>query len=212
MPKLLVTRPQYDLTTRYLFYWSTLYMQFAKQKGFQVLDLDGKRANRKELTSIIKKIKPQLICFNGHGNYDLITGQDGEILVKTKDNESLLVGAIINMLSCGSGKLLGPACLQKGALVFIGYQESFIFYYNNEETSNPLNDNRAKLFLEPANVTIRSLLKGHTAKEAYEKSQNLYSQNIQKLLASNSPEAYLARYLIWDMRHQVCLGNQNVSL
>lgn len=213
MPKtLLVTRPQYDSGTHYLFYWATIYMKFARSKGHKVLDLDGKRANRKELIGVIQKTKPRLVCFNGHGNSDCITGNNGEILVKVNDNESLLSGAIVTALACSSGKVLGVACIQKGTLAFIAYKEEFIFNYNNQATSNPLRDTRAELFLEPANEAVRSLLKGYTVKQAYAKSQQFYLQNIQKVLASNSSESYLARYLIWDMRHQVYLGDENALL
>ncbi|QQG40511.1 MAG: hypothetical protein HYV37_03000 [Candidatus Levyibacteriota bacterium] len=213
MPKtILITKPQYDPGTHYLFYWSTIYIKHAKDKGHQVLELDRKRANKKELTSVIKKMKPQLICFNGHGNYELIAGNNDESLVVTNENEEILKGTIVNILACSSGKLLGPSCIQKGTLAFIAYKEEFIFYFNNQKTSNPLSDERAKLFLEPANEVIHSLLKGHTVGEAYQKSQKVYLENIQKVLASNSSEGYLARYLFWDMRNQVCLGNQNSTL
>ena len=210
--KILVTRPQYDAGTYYLFHYASLYIKLAESKGYQVLDLDGKRANKKELTSIIKKMNPKLVCFNGHGNYDLIAGDNGETLVKVNDNESLLAGIIISVLACGSGKNLGLACINNNTLAFIAYKEEFIFYYNNQGTSTPMNDKRAKLFLEPANVIVNSLLKGHTVQAAYEKSQQLYVKNIQKVLASNSSEGYLARYLFWDMRNQVCLGNKDASL
>lgn len=212
MPKtLLVTRPQYDSGTHYLFYWSTLYVKFARSKGHQVVELDRKRANKKELTSVIEKTKPRLICFNGHGNYNLIVGNE-EILIKIGDNESLLSGSIVTVLACSSGKLLGPACIKTGTLAFIAYKEDFIFFYNNQQTSNPLNDSRAKLFLDPANEIVYSLLKGHSVKESYKRSQRHYLQNIQGVLASDSSKAYLARYLIWDMRHQVYLGDQNATL
>ncbi len=213
MPKIiLVTRPQYDPATHYLFYWSTIYIKRAKNKGHQILNLDRQRANKKELTSVIKKMKPRLICFNGHGNYGLIAGNNGEPLVTLNGNEEVLAGTIVSILACSSGKLLGPACIQTGTLAFIAYKEEFIFYFNNQKTSNPLNDERAKLFLEPANEVIHSLLKGHAVGEAYQKSQKVYLENIQKVLASNSSEGYLARYLYWDMRNQVCLGNQNCVL
>lgn len=209
---LLVTRPQYDHGTHYLFHWSILYINLARAKGHKVLSLDRNRANRKELTGMMKKTNPRLICFNGHGNYDLIAGYNNEVLVRTNDNEALLAKTIVNVLACSSGKLLGPASIKNGTLAFIGYTEEFWFFYNNQETSKPLADERAKLFLEPANETINALLKGHTTKEAYQKSQNLYLQNIQKVLVSNSSEPYLARYLFWDMRNQVCLGDQNALL
>lgn len=212
MPKtLLVTRPQYDSGTHYLFYWSSLYIKFAQSKGHQVIDLDRKRASRKELTSVIVKKKPRLICFNGHGNYDLIAGNE-EILIRTADNESLLAGTIVTVLACSSGKLLGPACIRTGTIAFIAYKEEFIFFFSNQQTSNPLKDSRAKLFLDPANEIVYSLIKGHSVKASCQRSQQYYLQNIQQVLASDSSTSYLARYLIWDMRHQIYLGDQNATL
>jgi hypothetical protein len=202
MPKtLLVTRPQYDSATHYLFYWASLYIKYAKSKYVEVIDLKGKRANR----------KPQLVCFNGHGDYNLIAG-DEEILVKANDNESLLTGTIVNVLACSSAKLLAHSCINNGTVAFIGYTEEFIFFYNNQQTSNPLNDSRARLFLNPANEIVYSLLKGHSVEKSYQRSQKYYLQNIQRVLASDSTNAYLARYLIWDMKHQVFLGNRNTTL
>lgn len=185
---------------------------FAKTKGNDVLDLDGKRANRKELTSIIKKTKPHLICFNGHGNYSSITGQNGETLVKMNDNEKILQGTIVNILACSSGKLLAPSCIRNGTQAVIAYKEEFWLLYDTTGTSKPLADKIAKLFLEPANEIINCLLKGHTVENSYNKSQRLYKINIQKVLARDSSFGYLAKFLIWDMKHQVCLGNRNVIL
>jgi len=70
----------------------------------------------------------------------------------------------------------------------------------------------AKLFLEPSNQITISLLKGHTTGDSHQRSQNSFLKNIQKLLSSESAETYLARFLVWDMRHQVCLGNREASL
>lgn len=63
----LVTRPNHDLTTNYLFYWSLLVIKKAKEKGFQVLDLKGRKANKKNFDSYIKRHKPVLVFFNGQG-------------------------------------------------------------------------------------------------------------------------------------------------
>ena len=215
MPKrLLVTRPQYggDGGIYYLFHWSTIYIEFAKAKGTDVLKLDGKRANRKNLTSIIKKTKPHLICFNGHGSYDSITGQDGENLVRMNDNEKILKGTIVNILACSSGKLLGPSCIKNGTEAVIAYKEEFWLFYDTEGTSRPLDDKIAKLFLEPANGVINYLLKGHSMEKSYNKSQQLYKENIQKVLATDSSVGYLAKFLVWDMVNQVRLGNHNATL
>lgn len=212
--RLLVTRPQYggDGGIYYLFHWSIIYIKFAKTKGNDVLDLDGKRANKKELTSIIEKTKPHLICFNGHGSYNSIAGQDGETLVKMNDNEKILQGTIVSILACSSGKLLAPSCIKNGTEAVIAYKEEFWLLYNTEGTSRPLTDKIAKFFLEPANEVINCLLKGHTVESSYNKSQRLYQINIQKVLSRDSSFGYLAKFLIWDMVNQVHLGNQHAAL
>ncbi len=60
---LLITRPKHDSTVRYLFYWAKDALELAKKKGMKVWDLDGQRANRKEVESILKKRKPSLVFF-----------------------------------------------------------------------------------------------------------------------------------------------------
>ena len=215
MPKrLLVTRPLYggDGGIYYLFHWARIYINIAKTKGNGVLDLDEKRANRKELTSVIKKTKPDLICLNGHGSYDSITGQNGEILVKINDNEKILRGAIVNILACSSGKHLAHSCIKNGTKAVIAYKEEFWFLYDIDGTSRPLTDRIAKLFLEPANAVVDELLKQHNVKNSYNKSQELYKRNVQKVLDRDSSLGYLARFLIWDMVNQVPLGDQNATI
>ena len=72
----LLTRPDHDLITKYLFYWSRLVIKEAKNVGFKVLDIRGKKATRKNFLTYLKKYQPQLILFNGHGADDLVTGYE----------------------------------------------------------------------------------------------------------------------------------------
>jgi len=180
------------------------------KKNIQVLDLQKKRANKKELVSIIKKKQPLLCFFNGHGGPDFITGHSNEILIKFGENEKILKSKIVYALSCQSAKRLGLESIKKGTIAYIGYKEDFVFVFDQEKVFNPVKDATAKLFLEPSNQLIISLIKGHTADFAYKKSQNLFRENIQKLLTSESSvdSSYIS-YLWWDMRHQVCLGDKN---
>ena len=50
---LLVTRPNYDYTTRYISAWAKKIIDLAKSKGNIVLDLDKGRACKKELESMV---------------------------------------------------------------------------------------------------------------------------------------------------------------
>ena len=208
----LIVRPRYDATTHYLFHWSQKVIDFARRKDIDIIDLQGKRANKKELTSIIVKRCPHLIFFNGHGSEDSISGQDEEVLVKVGENEDLLRNKIIYALSCETGKLLGPESISKGTVSYLGYDEVFIFYYSNNKISKPLKDKRAELFLGPSNQIAISLLKGHATKEAHQHSKQSFLKNIQQLLTSKSSETYLVRFLVWDMVHQVCLGDPNAQI
>jgi len=209
---LLVTRPFYDPTTSYLHYWNLNIIDTAKRKSMKVIDLDSKRANKKELTSVIEKVRPSLVLLNGHGNDNMILGQDGEILIKVGENEYILNNCLIYALSCKSAKVLGPSSIKAGAKAYIGYVEDFIFFVENDYSTRPQSDPIAGLFLKPTNIIVESLIKGHAAGKAEENGRREFNKNIQSVLSSKSSEGYLARFLIWDMIHQVCLGDHNSTI
>lgn len=210
----LITRPKYDYTTRYISTWSEKVIDFVKLKGAILIDLLGGRATRKELESILHKKNPRFVIINGHGNDTLVCGQDGEVLIEAGINDNVLKSRIVYALSCRSAKILGLKSIESGASAYIGYVEDFIFMYSNEKRGHPLEDKTAELFLEPSNQVAISLLKGRTAGEAHQNSKRFFFRNIQKLLTSESSleDSSTLRYLFWDMQHQVCLGDQSAVL
>jgi hypothetical protein len=205
--KLLVTRPNHDQTVRYISFWAEKVMAVARKKNFTVLDLKNERANKKNLESMLKKQNPELIFLNGHGSKKAITGQDNEILISTGVNEDILNNKIVYSLSCSSGKELGPASIKKGAKSFIGYQDEFIFVFDEKCCARPEKDKIVGNFLDPSNQVIMSLLKGHAPNEACLSARKFFIRNIQKMLStqSSSLESSAVRYLIWDMKNLVCL-------
>jgi len=209
---LLITRPNYDLPTTYLFFWSKLVIKCAYQKDFRVVDLPNGKSNKTDFSGRVIKTNPSFIFFNGHGNKSAITGHDGEVLVSDKKNLSLLKDRVIFSRSCSSAMKLGPKSISSGAKAFIGYKEPFIFILEPEKSSHPLSDKTATLFLEPSNQVAISLLKGHSSLEANKRGKNAFVKNIRKLLTSESKKEDSAtlRYLFWDMKHQVCLGDAAV--
>jgi len=203
---LLVTRPNFDLTTRYISVWAEKIVKFAKSKNKNVFDLRKDRANREEFESMIRKHNPGLVFLNGHGNEKQVAGQDNEVLLSLGDNENILKNKAVYALSCRSGKLLGPGSIKSGASSYIGYEEDFIFLYDEKQINRPKEDKTAEIFLEPSNQVMISLLKGHAAKEAHENSKQSFAKRIRKMLSSQSTriESSAVRYLIWDMQCQVC--------
>lgn len=210
MKKFLITRPEYDDTTHYLSNWSRKIIEAANSKGIKLFDLHRDKANRAEVTSMIEKQSPGLIVFNGHGDDNCVTGHKQEVLVEAGKNESLLKDKITYAVSCRSAKLLGPKSVAASAKAYIGYDDDFVFIYSPDKITKPLLDESAKMFLEPSNELIISLIKGNSAEESHKRSQEFFKDRMKKLLSSEATpeETSMARYLWWDMVHQVCLGNQ----
>lgn len=209
MKKLLITRPEHDDTMHYLSHWSKKAVENVASRGITLLDLPRERAAKKEVISMIEKLAPGLIIFNGHGSDDCVTGHKNEELIAAGKNESLLKHKITYAISCRSAKLLGQKSVDAGAKAYIGYDDDFIFLYSPDMITQPLRDDTAKLFLEPSNELIVSLIKGNSVEESCKRSQTFFKDMMKKLLTSEATpaETSMARYLWWDMVHQVCLGN-----
>ncbi len=210
---ILVTRPNSDPTTKIISIWAKKIVDIAKTKKYFVIDLPAQKANLKEFIKAIKE-NPQLIFINGHGNDDVVTGQNQEILVQKGENEEILKNKIVYALSCRSGKKLGPASVKSGANAYIGYDEDFIFLYDEKYKANPALDKTIALFLDPSNQVMISLLEGKTTGESHQASKESYGRQIKKLLSSKATkiESASVRYLLWDQKHQVCCGDRKVKI
>lgn len=209
---LVVTRPAYEVTTHYLFYWSSLPLVLARKSGLNIVELIKDRVTRGEFEGVVSKIDPSFIYLNGHGGSKYIMGHNNEILIQADDNESILRSRIVYALSCSSAQILGPKSISAGAKAYIGYKEDFMFIGDHHNVARPLNDKTAALFFEPSNVVVDTLLKGHNVLKAYEKSQEEFNKNINSLLNSASPDYYLISWLVWDRIHQVYLGDKTARI
>lgn len=197
-----------------MFYWSKLVIKIAEGKGIKVLDLEGEKANKANLTSYIRKHKPKLIFFNGHGDKNSITGHNEEVLVKTNINEGLLTGAIVYARSCDAAGNLGPKSIRNNTIAFIGYRRKYFLVYSATKITRPLQDPVAKLFLEPSNLIPISLLKGNSVEKACQKSQEAMQRNFLFMLSTKASDAQrdAAPYLWINKRYQSVFGNHSASL
>lgn len=211
---LLVTRPNHDSATNYLFHWAGLVIGLACRKAFRVIDLSGNKANKVDFTARVSKTNPIFIFFNGHGSKTKITGQNEETLVSIKENLNLLKNRIIFARTCDSAARLGPKSISSGTKAFVGYRQSFIFMSNPKKATRPLTDKTAALFLKPSNLVATTLLKGHTILEADTRAKKAFRKNIRKLLTSETKkeDTSALRFLFWDLRHQICLGDPDARL
>ena len=211
---ILVTRPNHDLITTYLFQWSQHVISVANKKGIKVLDLSGKKANETTFTSYIVKNEPILVFLNGHGNEDVVTGYDNKPLITANKNEKLLEEKIVYARSCDAAKNLGQLCIKKNTLAFIGYKRKYAIGYSQSSITKPLRDEVAKLFITPSNLVPLSLLKGNTAKDAYRKSQESMIRNFSFMVSTRATQTQrdAAPYLWINRKYQVILGDENARI
>jgi len=211
---ILITQPAHDYTTRYISIWADKVATYAEERNNTVISLKTSRANQSTFISVIDKTNPSFIFLNGHGNENTVTGYDNKPLISSGDTLDFLMRKIIYALSCQSAKKLGHYCVHNGVKTYIGYTEDFIFVIDRTKRTKPQQDSLATLFLDASNTVPISLLKGKTTQESFNDSQNAYKKQIRKLLTSESKahESSIVRFLLWDMKHQVCLGNQNAHI
>jgi len=210
----LITRPNHDLITNYLFRWSFPVVNEAAGRNFQVLDLKEKKATRENLESYINKNEPALVFFNGHGSSKVICGYDDEVLVEADKNEGLLSDTVVYARICRAAECLGSRCVQAGTVAFVGYNRDYFLGYSQSRITRPLEDGVAKLFLEPSNLVPTSLLKGNTVEESFSKSQEAMRRNIRFMNSGSalSSQKDAAPYLWRNVKSQTVHGNQKANL
>ena len=205
-------RPSHDDVTSYLFHYSKELVTYSCLKGFITINKEREDANKQVVTNIIKKLKPTFIMFNGHGSPNLICGHEDEIIIKYGDNHNLLKDKIIYSLSCSSAEKLGWE-IANNKTTFIGYIDEFALGMDINSQTTIHRDKRAKLFLEPSNLLVKSLLKGNSAKDAVRKAKESMKENISKLRTDPFPDAkdYLP-YLFNNYIILKVLGNENAKI
>jgi len=139
--KTLITMPNYDDATSYLYYYAEELVKFAEEKNITVSQLKRPRLRRKILEESITKQNPQLLLFNAHGDETTIYGDkvegEEEYLIREKENHQLLTGRLTYARACSAAASLGKACTQKDGC-FIGYNQPFSFWTDTSRTTTPL--------------------------------------------------------------------------
>ena len=188
-----------------LFFYSKELVDESNKKGFQTINKEKDLANKATVVNIIQTKSPNFIMFNGHGNPNLICGHNNEKLIELGKNHDLLKNRIIYSLSCSSAAQLGKAVADENT-VFVGYTGEFALGMDKRYQSSIHRDEGAKLFLEPSNILVKSILKGNKVKEAVTKAKELMKKNIS-LLRTNPPSIEAQDYLPYLFNNCICLAN-----
>jgi len=213
MSCILFSRPWHDGTLSYLYYYSKELIEFSKSNRHKTINREKEQANKKEIINLIEKQKPDFIMFNGHGSPNIIAGHKNEIII-SKENPEVLSNAIIYSLTCSSAQKLGKLVVTKGAICFIGYDDDFNLGKDPNKEASPRKDKIAKLFLEPSNILVKSLIEGLNVKKSVEKAKEKMEENIWYLSTTKEfPEAqFYAPFLFGNYKSLVTHGENKVSI
>jgi hypothetical protein len=201
---ILVARANFEQATEILEdFMGYDFVEKAKALGKIVVDLDAALDTRLNFANAFKQ-HPEIksVFIGGHGNYDVVTGQNYDILWKSSMIEELKVEGgrrDIMTISCRCGKTLGRDLIKYGAHCYKGYKEDFILMYGG--TKPPYEDEYAKSFLLPAikrcEFMYNDLL---DADECEQKANEMSDAEIQRWRSIN-PQ--MANYIVYDKSVQV---------
>ena len=197
--RVLLTNPEVDALTYYLAAWTRDLLKKARMGTNKYFKLEREKVIKKKFESILRKRSIDLVLLCGHGAADAVFGNENTIL--DIENDYLLEGKIVHALSCRSADKLGPDAVAKGAKAYIGYKEDFIAFLDNSKCiSKPMGDESAALFLEPAFVAPKVLLKGGSPEEAVSTAKKAYNKSIRDALNSDvhSDADQFINWLLWD--------------
>ena len=210
----LFSRPADDVTLNYLHYFSKELVNLSNSLGHKTINKEKDKANKKEIISLIKKQRPNLIMFNGHGSPEEICGHKREMIVSSNYNPEVLKETITYSLSCSSAAVLGRKVVDVGAISFIGYEFDFALGKDPDSEASPRHDRIAKFFLEPSNALFSSLIEGNNVKDSVERAKIMMMKNVWHLNTTKSfPEAiYYAPFLFGNYLGLIAHGDQEASI
>lgn len=202
---LLSIRPDYELATRYGAAWQAHILDVASTANLPTTDLYGESATATNFFNAIETSDPLIVNIFGHGNYNIIVAQYGELLLQGCTNDEVLAERVIYDLSCRSGRDLASSSISKGAISFLGYDEDFIFAITEGNHSdggmdNPLEDETSRGFFESHNIAPITYIQGANLPDSYWNSQDKFNYWIE---VWNEIDSQVAGFLMWDRDHQV---------
>ena len=210
----LITRLKHDDALTYLYYYSGKVKEFANKKNIKVFLCDENDVTKNGIESRIRKLSPNFIFLNGHGERDFIAGHKNEVLIKVGENEEILKNSIAYIRSCNTASELGPKAIESGAKGFIGYEQPFIFPQDTNKITKPLEDNVAKPTLESSNIIPISIINGDNLKGACEKSIETTEKWLNKIRSSEFPFHYdlMIMSLFWNMSVLKRFGDDDITI
>lgn len=185
---MIVIRTKHDIQTTYLYAYSEKLIEEAKNKGFNVVKLEGKYITVTNLRGKIKHSQPKFIFFNGHGSTNALFKNKYQEFV-TIESADVFKDTVSYTIACNCLNGLGSEAVKQGCKAFIGYTKPFWIAREHKSESRPMDDKVAKPIMECSNIVVNSLIKGNIVEESIRKSHQKAHDNVIKLIYSKEPLA-----------------------
>lgn len=200
---MLVIRPNYDKATSYTHGWAKLILD--AQPGTEEIAADD------VTKGIVSAALPgqTSIAFYGHGSMVSLQGHHDEPVISVIDAVAgRLRGKVVYAVACDSAQFLGLGWIasRTGTTAYLGYYRKFRIF-----------ESAAPTFGEVANAPLlRMLLRGATAREAFEFGQTTYREAIQYFVGGmgryHPSRAGIVAKLGWNLNSFVLRGDGRVTL
>lgn len=204
----------WDLVTRYgrAFRDHFVFTDFDETwPGHRAHHFRGSRAVQPDVDVFIERNDVGYLTGMGHGSYETFTGYEDKPIWSASQDLTLLRGAIVHLLSCQTGALLGTSMVRQGALAFWGYTVNFTFYHKSSPPQELVQDKTAEAFLKMDCIIDRGVLSKKTATEIYDSITTYVAQVYSQLNYPLQRAVFLDNYV-----HLVCpvtvWGDANATL
>ena len=201
-----LNRCDFETATWFGSYWTETFLKrWLEQQSIPFQDLYGDWAT-KENFKVYCDNSLLMVSGVGHGNTNVFTGQDYDVLLDARSQSDLkdMAEVVISALSCEFGASM-QKWIDAGCNVFHGYDKTYYFMAGSGQRS----DSTASLFGDAHFIFDKTWLSGwkngrNDWKAAHEASYNRYTQNAQRTWGSAQ------YYLLWNRDNMVSGVGQGV--
>ncbi|HLC20071.1 MAG TPA: hypothetical protein VJK72_04065 [Candidatus Nanoarchaeia archaeon] len=215
MKHFLITRPYHDRPTSYLHSFSRAIVTIARAElNLRVSELEGIKAQRKNLEVALSTKDPTFVFLNGHGDEESVWGNKDKVLLDRK-NIHLTANMIVYALACKSLVSLGKESILSGTRAYVGYRDEYMCVGEVSKSSVPDKDKNAAPFRKVNHILIYALLTGTKVSIAIERAKKEYVKLIKTYGSSEDDpfgDAPAIRFaLSWDLLGLDVAGDKSAT-
>lgn len=191
--QLLMFRADWDIATKFGSYWVGAAKSVLYDKGMLVTDLSAGLATKDELVRALNEVDPCTFWAMGHGIETQFAGQDNYVILEKGVDESLMIGRVVHLTSCLTGAETGllESLFKAGAKACFGYSVELIVGVETDNFPMTPNNEATKSLMKPDVAIELALADGKTAKEAFDKSDEVADSEIEYWRDSGHPDSDL---------------------